>query len=78
MTDRQRIIASKSTGLHDVKLKDRVSCAPFEQLLNIRIIEAENAKATLAMPFYHENKRPVRGFHSTFKIARHRQIKHNL
>ena len=54
MTDRQKNISSKSTGPHHVKLKDWISCAPFELLLNIKIIEAENAKAILTMPFYHD------------------------
>ncbi len=54
MTDRQKDISSESTGPHVVKLKNWISCAPFEQLLNMKIIIAENAKATLTMPFYHD------------------------
>ena len=153
MTDRQKNISSASTGPHHVKLKDWISCAPFERLLSMKIIEAENAKAILTMPFYHDyaqgaglmhggaivsladtavvmaiksilppqthfatislnskylypvkkgivtaraeatiddertirgtatvyndEQRPVLEFHSTFKIARHRQIKNN-
>ncbi|MBC2714506.1 MAG: PaaI family thioesterase [Desulfobacteraceae bacterium] len=54
MTDRQKNFSSESTGPHNVKLKDWISCAPFEQLLNMKIIKAENGKAILTMPFYYD------------------------
>ncbi len=39
------------TGPHKVQLKEWVSCAPFEKLLGIEIIEAKNGCANLTMPF---------------------------
>ena len=39
------------TGPHEVKLKKWISCAPFEKLLGIKIIEAQNGYANLTMPF---------------------------
>jgi len=54
MTDQSETITSESTGPHKVKLTDWISCAPFEMLLNFEIIKAENAKATLSMPFYYD------------------------
>jgi acyl-CoA thioesterase len=44
----------ESTGPHDVVLKEWISCAPFERLLRMEIIEAKDAQATLAMPFLYE------------------------
>ena len=54
MTDQSETIASESTGPHNVKLTDWISCAPFEMLLNMEIIKAEKAKAILNMPFYYD------------------------
>jgi acyl-CoA thioesterase len=54
MTDQSETIVSESTGPHIVKLNDWISCAPFEMFLNMEIIIAENAKATLKMPFYYD------------------------
>jgi uncharacterized protein (TIGR00369 family) len=54
MTDLPKAISSGSTGPHNVKLNDWISCAPFEMFLNMEIIIAENAKATLKMPFYYD------------------------
>jgi len=42
----------KSTGPHQFQMKDWISCAPFERLLHMRIIEALEGKATLIMPFF--------------------------
>jgi len=39
------------TGPHEVKLEEWISCAPFEKLLGIKIIEAQNGCAILTMPF---------------------------
>jgi len=39
------------TGPHEVKLKEWISCAPFEELLGIKIIEAKDGHAHLTMPF---------------------------
>ncbi len=46
-----QIMASEFTGPHDVALKEWISCAPFESLLRMEIIEAKDGKATLRMPF---------------------------
>lgn len=54
MTDRPGTINTESTGPHTVTLKKWISCAPFEQLLNMKIIQAENARAILTMPFYYD------------------------
>ncbi|MEN8250973.1 MAG: PaaI family thioesterase [Bacteroidota bacterium] len=39
------------TGPHEVKLKEWISCAPFEELLGIKIIEAKDGHSHLTMPF---------------------------
>ncbi|MCP4671330.1 MAG: PaaI family thioesterase [Desulfobacula sp.] len=39
------------TGPHVVKLEKWVSCAPFEELLGIKIIKAKDGQAHLTMPF---------------------------
>ncbi len=39
------------TGPHEVKLEEWISCAPFEKLLNIKIIKAQNGCSNLTMPF---------------------------
>lgn len=43
-----------STGPHQFQMKEWISCAPFEQLLNMEIVEAQEGRATLTMPFYLE------------------------
>lgn len=48
----QNDISTPLTGPHSVKLKNWISCAPFEQLLNMKIITAKDATATLTMPFH--------------------------
>ena len=42
---------SSFTGPHIVKLEKWLSCAPFEELLGIKIIEAKDGHAHLTMPF---------------------------
>ena len=44
-------VDSPLTGPHEVKLEKWVSCAPFEELLGIKIIEAKDGHAHLTMPF---------------------------
>ncbi len=39
------------TGPHEVKLEEWISCAPFEKLLGIKIIEAKDGNSNLTMPF---------------------------
>ena len=38
-------------GPHKIKLEKWISCAPFENLLGIKIIEAKDGHAHLTMPF---------------------------
>jgi len=40
-----------STGPHRFTMESWISCAPFEQLLHMNIVEASGGKATLTMPF---------------------------
>lgn len=42
------------TGPHQVKLEKWISCAPFEKLLGIKIIEAKNGRSYLTMPFVYQ------------------------
>lgn len=42
---------NKSTGPHQFNMGNWISCAPFEKLLNINIVEAADGRAVLAMPF---------------------------
>jgi uncharacterized protein (TIGR00369 family) len=39
------------TGPHSFEMDSWISCAPFEKLLNMEIVKAENGKAVLKMPF---------------------------
>ena len=41
-----------STGPHKFVMEKWISCAPFEKLLNMEIVEAKNGRAILKMPFY--------------------------
>jgi hypothetical protein len=46
MADRQKSISSESIGPHIVKLVDWISCAPFEQLLNMKsFLHLQNQKS---------------------------------
>ena len=40
-----------STGPHHFQMEAWISCAPFERLLNITIVDASEGRATLSMPF---------------------------
>jgi len=40
-----------STGPHRFEMDGWISCAPFERLLNMKIVEASDGQATLKMPF---------------------------
>lgn len=42
------------TGPHRVVLPGWISCAPFERLLQMDIVESKDGRATLTMPFLHE------------------------
>ena len=39
------------TGPHKFEMEAWISCAPFERLLNMKIVEASDGRATLTMPF---------------------------
>lgn len=40
------------TGPHKFEMESWISCAPFERLLNMKIVEAGAGRATLTMPFF--------------------------
>jgi len=54
MTAYQEKKSTPLTGPHCVKLENWISCAPFEKLLNMKIIHAKDARATLTMPFHYD------------------------
>lgn len=39
------------TGPHQFEMERWISCAPFERLLHMKIVEASRGRATLTMPF---------------------------
>ncbi len=39
------------TGPHQFSMEGWISCAPFERLLHMKIVEAVNGKSVLTMPF---------------------------
>jgi len=41
----------RATGPHRFEMNQWISCAPFERLLNMTIVEACGGRATLTMPF---------------------------
>lgn len=41
----------RSTGPHKITMEGWINCAPFERLLNMKIVEAAEGRATLTMPF---------------------------
>ena len=43
---------TRPTGPHRFQMENWISCAPFERLLNMQIIEAADGRAVLTMPFY--------------------------
>ncbi len=46
--------AEKYTGPHSFSMPSWIGCAPFERLLSITIVFAEEGKAVLSMPFYEQ------------------------
>jgi len=40
-----------NTGPHKFEMEEWISCAPFERLLNMKIIQAGEGQAVLTMPF---------------------------
>ncbi len=51
MSKKVQIPGSQSTGPHELRMEAWISCAPFERLLNMTIVEAADGKARLTMPF---------------------------
>lgn len=51
MPQRETSTTVASTGPHRFHMEAWISCAPFERLLNITIVDAEEGRATLSMPF---------------------------
>jgi len=43
-----------NTGPHEVQMESWISCAPFERLLNMKILKAENGRAVLTMPVLYD------------------------
>lgn len=44
----------QSTGSHKFQMDGWISCAPFERLLQMNIVEAANGQAILTMPYHIE------------------------
>ena len=42
---------ARATGPHTFGMEGWISCAPFERLLHMEIVEASEGRATLTMPF---------------------------
>src|SRR5690349_17599244 len=54
-TARKRMtMTTPSTGPHHFAMDAWISMAPFEKLLNLKIEEAADGRATLSMPFYRQ------------------------
>lgn len=51
MSSKSNISTGTATGPHTVKMEGWLQPAPFEQLLQIEIVEASSGRATLRMPF---------------------------
>lgn len=43
---------TSATGPHQFQMPSWISCAPFEKLLGMEIVEAAGGRATLTMPFF--------------------------
>lgn len=43
-----------NTGPHNIRMEDWLSCAPFENLLHMKIESAADGHAVLSMPFLHQ------------------------
>lgn len=46
------VTETQSTGPHRFQMDGWISCAPFERLLNMEILEAVDGRAVLTMPFH--------------------------
>ncbi len=51
MSKNVKISGSQSTGPHRFRMEAWISCAPFERLLNMTVVEAADGRARLTMPF---------------------------
>jgi len=45
---------NNNTGPHHIELEEWLSCAPFENLLQMKIESAADGRAVLSMPFLHQ------------------------
>ncbi len=54
MENKKAITDALFTGPHEVILEKWISCAPFEELLGLKIIEAESGRSILTMPFVYQ------------------------
>ena len=52
MTIDEVLADTRYTGPHRFQMEGWISCAPFERLLNMKILEAADGRAILTMPFY--------------------------
>ena len=62
------------TGPHKFDMKGWISCAPFERLLHMEIVEASDGRATLTMPFLIDFAQGAGLLHggALVSLARHR------
>lgn len=51
MTEDAKRAVLQSTGPHHFQMDEWISCAPFESLLHMEIVEAAHGEAVLTMPF---------------------------
>jgi uncharacterized protein (TIGR00369 family) len=51
MANERQAMKVRSTGPHQFAMDGWISCAPFERLLNMEILEASDGQAILRMPF---------------------------
>lgn len=52
MAKENALTDTRPTGPHRFQMEGWISCAPFERLLSMQIIEAADGRAVLTMPFY--------------------------
>jgi acyl-CoA thioesterase len=52
MSKKEKVTTSPPIGPHHFRMEGWISCAPFERLLSINVIEAVNGRARLSMPFF--------------------------
>ena len=50
-TSAARLVQAADTGPHRLHMESWISCAPYERLLHMEIVEVRDGTATLTMPF---------------------------